>query len=206
MNKRQSGFTLVEIAIVLVIIGLLLGGVLKGQEMIANAKYKNLLSDVKAYQAAYYTFQDKYGGVPGDLSQVNAQARVNAAAPGPATSNGQIAGGTCTTATNESCMAWQQLRYANLIPGDPTVSGINANPTHAYGGMVQGYLYNNGVAYPRAGNWLYLQNIPSDVAARLDREMDDSIGGTGTVFCVTGCTGGAYPAGITNVSVAVYVG
>ncbi len=38
MNKRQSGFTLVEIAIVLVIIGLLLGGVLKGQEMIANSR------------------------------------------------------------------------------------------------------------------------------------------------------------------------
>ena len=47
MKRNQSGFTLIEIAIVLVIIGLLLGGVLKGQELINSAKVKNL---VKAYQ------------------------------------------------------------------------------------------------------------------------------------------------------------
>ena len=46
MNNRQSGFTLVEIAIVLVIIGLLLGGVLKGQELITQAKIKNVANDL----------------------------------------------------------------------------------------------------------------------------------------------------------------
>ena len=48
MRNKQSGFTLVEIAIVLVIIGLLLGGVLKGQELINSAKVKNL--NVSAFE------------------------------------------------------------------------------------------------------------------------------------------------------------
>lgn len=204
MNKRQSGFTLVEIAIVLVIIGLLLGGVLKGQEMIANAKFKNLMSDVKAYQAAYYTFQDRFHAVPGDLTQANAQAQLNAASPGSTATDGRIAGGVCNSNTDESCMAWQQLRYANMIPGNPTLQGNAANPTHAYGARVYGMFYST--AYGRSGNYLYLENIPGDVAQRLDREMDDGTGSSGTVFCVNGCTGGAYPITGAMVQVAVYIG
>ena len=53
MKKAQSGFTLVEIAIVLVIIGLLLGGVLKGQEMIENARIKSIVNDMNGVSAAY---------------------------------------------------------------------------------------------------------------------------------------------------------
>ena len=56
MRKRQSGFTLVEIAIVLVIIGLLLGGVLKGQELINNAKVKNLSNDFRGVSSFVYVY------------------------------------------------------------------------------------------------------------------------------------------------------
>ena len=59
MNNRQSGFTLIEIAIVLVIIGLLLGGVLKGQEMITSAKVRNLADQGSAVKAAFFAFQDR---------------------------------------------------------------------------------------------------------------------------------------------------
>ncbi len=59
MDRNQRGFTLVEIAIVLVIIGLLLGGVLKGQEMITNAKVRNLADQGSSIKAAYYAFQDR---------------------------------------------------------------------------------------------------------------------------------------------------
>ena len=60
------GFTLVEIAIVLVIIGLLLGGILKGQEMITQAKIKNIVADFSGVSAAYYGYQDRYRAIPGD--------------------------------------------------------------------------------------------------------------------------------------------
>ena len=60
MKTIQKGFTLVEIAIVLVIIGLLLGGILKGQEMITQAKIKNAVADFSGISAAYYGYQDRY--------------------------------------------------------------------------------------------------------------------------------------------------
>src|SRR5512143_3443451 len=66
MKQKQSGFTLIEIAIVLVIIGLLLGGVLKGQELINSAKVKNLASDFKNVPIFIYGYQDKYKYLPGD--------------------------------------------------------------------------------------------------------------------------------------------
>ena len=66
MKRKQSGFTLIEIAIVLVIIGLLLGGVLKGQELINSAKVKNLATDFKNVPVFVYGYQDKYKALPGD--------------------------------------------------------------------------------------------------------------------------------------------
>lgn len=61
--QKQKGFTLVEIAIVLVIVGLLLGGVLKGQELIKSAKVKAVLSDVNAYRVAILSYEDRYGNL-----------------------------------------------------------------------------------------------------------------------------------------------
>ena len=67
--KRQSGFTLVEIAIVLVIIGLLLGGVLKGQELINSAKVKNFASDIRNISTLIYAYQDQLPGTAGRRPQ-----------------------------------------------------------------------------------------------------------------------------------------
>ena len=72
---RQSGFTLIEIAIVLVIIGLLLGGVLKGQELITTARVHALNNTVDGITAAWFSFQDRYRAYPGDYS--TAQASIN---------------------------------------------------------------------------------------------------------------------------------
>ena len=69
MNNRQSGFTLVEIAIVLVIIGLLLGGVLKGQELINSAKVKNMVGDFRTVSSLVYAYQDRFRVFPGDQTQ-----------------------------------------------------------------------------------------------------------------------------------------
>src|SRR3954469_16141500 len=78
--KRNQGFTLVEIAIVLVIIGLLLGGILKGQEMITQAKIKNVIADMSGVSAAMYGYQDRYKSLPGD--DKNAGTRWGTTAPG----------------------------------------------------------------------------------------------------------------------------
>jgi prepilin-type N-terminal cleavage/methylation domain-containing protein len=85
--NSQRGFTLVEIAIVLVIIGLLLGGILKGQEMITQAKIKNIVADFSGVSAAYYGYQDRYRAIPGD--DPNAGTRWGAT---PGGGNGQVGG------------------------------------------------------------------------------------------------------------------
>ena len=74
MRRKQSGFTLVEIAIVLVIIGLLLGGILKGQELINSARVRNMADMNAGIQAAYYGFIDRFRRVPGDWSAEPASA------------------------------------------------------------------------------------------------------------------------------------
>ncbi|MCP4077889.1 MAG: prepilin-type N-terminal cleavage/methylation domain-containing protein, partial [Gammaproteobacteria bacterium] len=67
-SKNIEGFTLVEIAIVLVIVGLLIGGVLKGQEMVTNAKLKRIESDNAGLATAIFSYQDRYRQLPGDDS------------------------------------------------------------------------------------------------------------------------------------------
>ena len=75
--RKQHGFTLVEIAIVLVIIGLLLGGILKGQEMITQAKIKNSIADFSGISAAYHGYQDRYRAIPGDDAGAAGRWRAN---------------------------------------------------------------------------------------------------------------------------------
>src|SRR5690349_24488743 len=100
MNKHESGFTLIEIAIVLVIIGLLLGGVLKGQELITGARVRNFIQQQDGVKAAYFGFLDRYRALPGDYS--GAGANINGINTANATcNNGNGNGdGTITAVTN----------------------------------------------------------------------------------------------------------
>jgi prepilin-type N-terminal cleavage/methylation domain-containing protein len=120
MKRAQLGFTLVEIAIVLVIIGLLLGGILKGQEMITQAKTKNVVADFTGVSAGYLGFQDRYRALPGDDSGAAARwASAPAAVSG--NGNGQVTGNynaDCAAASPpESCQWWDHLRRAGFLSG-----------------------------------------------------------------------------------------
>src|SRR4030066_1446862 len=86
--RRQSGFTLIEIAIVLVIIGLLLGGILKGQELITQGRIRNVANDFQSVTAAINLYQDRYRALPGD--DIGANARWSTTTSG--NGNGEIAG------------------------------------------------------------------------------------------------------------------
>src|SRR5262245_5424061 len=130
--QKIKGFTLVDIAIVLVIIGRLLGGILKGQEMITQAKIKNVVADFSGISAAYYGYQDRYRAIPGD--DLNAATRWNGAFAGDG--NGQVAGTynnggagcpqAVVAATLEACKWWDHLRRAGFVSGSGGANPFNA--------------------------------------------------------------------------------
>src|SRR5438552_1963290 len=88
--RKQQGFTLVEIAIVLVIIGLLLGGILKGQEMITQAKIKNVIADFSGISAAYHGYVDRYKKIPGDDPCAGGAVTVDNCVPTSGSVRGQL--------------------------------------------------------------------------------------------------------------------
>src|ERR1700693_4677860 len=124
MKSQQSGFTLVEIAIVLVIIGLLLGGILKGQELINSAKVKNLANDFRVIPTYIYAYQDKFKALPGDDKVADQHITgATVATTGGTPGNGVIDGHwNSTTATDESFLFWQHVRMANLAAGPTSVT------------------------------------------------------------------------------------
>jgi len=137
LPKHQSGFTLIEIAIVLVIIGLLLGGILKGQELINSARVKNLGTDFRNIPLFIYGYQDKFRTLPGDDNAAAAHVVGTKATTGGTTGNGVIEGSwNSATATEESYLFWQHVRLAGLAPGGTTLGDASYLPTNASGGTI----------------------------------------------------------------------
>jgi prepilin-type N-terminal cleavage/methylation domain-containing protein len=177
-TKNQSGFTLVEIAIVLVIIGLLLGGILKGQEMITQARIKNVANDFNGITAAYFSYQDRYKAVPGDDG--GAAARWVSATAVNGDGDGQLAGNynaTPPTAATESMNFWWHLRLAGFVPGATALPQAVQTPTNAVGGKV-GVQAN---AMGLGGIAMCSDGIPDKVAIAVDTQLDDQRRGTGTL-------------------------
>jgi prepilin-type N-terminal cleavage/methylation domain-containing protein len=209
--KSDKGFTLVELAIVLVIIGLILAGIIKGQELITNAKIKRAYNTQREIAAAVYTYFDRYQYYPGDDPQ--AATRFTPALPVPTNGNGNalIAAGAASTAANFACTAtgteqcdlWAELRLSGILTG----SGFT-NPTHPYGGAVALSYFNmpaiGAGSTAQLTHWIQLQNMPYDVCKILDQQYDDGnlatgVGaGTGTIRGTTNyipATTGVYQIG-----------
>ncbi len=181
MIRRQSGFTLVEIAIVLVIIGLLLGGILKGQELITQARIKNIANDINGVSTAIYAYQDRYRAIPGDdktaCSRWGAGTTIG-------DGNGQVSqdtsatgGGSCASPSplpKENTLFWQHLRLAGLIAGDAS----NADePLNASGGKLRVF---NG-PFGLSGLYVCATGLPAKVASALDSQFDDGLPDKGSV-------------------------
>ena len=208
MKRNQSGFTLIEIAIVLVIIGLLLGGVLKGQELINSARVKNLATDFRNIPVLIYGYQDKFKALPGD--DTAAVAHVNgtkATTPTTTLGNGVIDGlWNSLTSTDESYLFWQHVRLAGLANGQTTIPATPAvgdgyKPVNAAGGEI-GIQSNNGTLATITSNaagtantgmtGTYIicsQGILGKFVKQLDTTMDDGNTDTGSMRTADAATG-----------------
>ena len=180
MGRKQSGFTLVEIAIVLVIIGLLLGGVLKGQELITQAKISNITNDINGYASAVYSYQDRYKRLPGDDPGATRWTVGGAAiVPGAAAGSNLVTGNyESTTTSDESRLFWAELRLAGFITGAvDTLANATQQPINAAGGIVGVQQSPLGLA----GLSVCTGSLTAKIAQAIDTKLDDGNAATGSV-------------------------
>ncbi len=200
--KGQRGFTLIEIAIVLVIVGLLLGGVLQGQQLIENSRVRAAVNDFKSISAATTSYLDTFSRLPGDDGNLLAlQGRGPNWTPLTLAGNtdGVIGAGSVTmlapvgpiSVNNEGLAFWVHLRTAGFIPGSVTATGAAALPANPFGGVIG---ITNAVAagIPAGGPTLCMNGVPGTAAAAIDIQMDDGVTDTGNIRAAGN---GASPAG-----------
>jgi len=211
MKARQKGFTLVEIAIVLVIIGLLLGGILKGQEMITQAKIKNVIADFSGISAAYHGYQDRYRAIPGDDPGATRWTTAPAATAG--NGDGVVTGAyNSTTAADESRLWWDHLRRSGFVAGNGT-----QQPFNAVAGMIGVQTGDAGSPIGTtlggfSGLLICSANLPDKIAIAVDVQVDDGASAAGTVRALaqtapnqTVGTGATPPANYAETGTNTYV-
>jgi len=184
----RRGFTLVELSIVLVIIGLIIGGVLTGQQIIQNARITNSINAIQSYQAQFQTYSQNYGMLPGDDPSATARFPNNLATANGG-GDGRVGTGDSFNTTSseggngvgESRFILSHLSAAGLIKNQVSEGSNAIQPPNPFGGI---YGFQNGAF---AGNdsftttTLCFDNIPADAAQTIDTRLDDGQTNTGTI-------------------------
>ncbi len=212
LHSKQSGFTLVEIAIVLVIIGLLLGGVLKGQELITSSKGKALANDQAGMQAAFTSYTDRYKALAGDDSTAATRFTIQkcgGAACLNGSGNGALLGAWNTFSAGvavpavaaEQLLAWQHLRAAGFLKEGE--ASIFSSPRHSASGRIgvqPGEIYGGQNATATAQAFIGLENVATNVAQSLDSSVDDGFVNLGVyrgaAHATNGFAGASYSLGV----------
>jgi len=188
--RRQSGFTLIEIAIVLVIIGLLLGGVLKGQALITSARVRNLISQQDGIKAAFFGFQDRFRAYPGDYASASTTLKcptgsscLNGNGNGIIQSNATAVAGS---EVHEEILAWMHLASAGFLNGSYTMTAAETassdantpkNPYNIYLQIIYDASYaDSATTPPNKHNLKTGAQVPVEIIAEVDRKIDDGNG------------------------------
>lgn len=183
-TKARSGFTLVELSIVLVIIGLIIGGVLTGQQIIQNARITNAINGIQAYQGQLQTYTQNYGTMPGD----DPSATTRFPSMGQSVNgnnNGKIgtASSFDTTSTtgeaSESLHVWAHLRAAGLVKNQVTGGTTAIQPPNPFGGV---FGFQNGAfGGVFTTTVLCIDKVTAGAAQAIDARLDDGTSDAGAI-------------------------
>jgi prepilin-type N-terminal cleavage/methylation domain-containing protein len=203
-NRNQHGFTLVEISIVMIIIGLLIGGTFGGMKLIENMQVNKTVQDLKAIESAALTFRDTYGRLPGDMPNTAARLPNCTVAPCATGGNGNrildnVTGwNDAVAATQERFTFWHHLQAADILAiGTKNTTDISfgeGQPEAAVGGGIRitnhnGWVWINGTTqqYERASVIVGLvdnafvtaaaaqTSVPCPILGSIDRKIDDGL-------------------------------
>ena len=185
MAARVRGFTLIEIALVFVIIGLLLGAIFKGQELLTAARVRDILQQQEHYKTAYLAFQQRYGNPPGDYGQ--ASANIKGIAPGPCGTPNADGNGNSNfrieTAGSEHTLAWEHMSKAGMLSVVYTCATTVApgtSPLNRYDQPLELVFDDQYAGTATARHNLKTGGrIPSNLLAEADRKVDDGVATTG---------------------------
>ena len=196
-RARRAGFTIVELAIVLAAIGILLTGILKGQELINGAKIRAIVGRQSSLSMAWLQFVNHYGAKPGDFARADEFIANATLSPSATRGNGVVEIG-------ESALAMEHLALAKMIRncqqcidgGNRGMPNAENSLTNQYGGVIS--IWHNGPTSPANPNAPYyalrgvpVENnanllqihtgprIPSNILAEVDRKMDDGLANSG---------------------------
>lgn len=192
--RSQAGFTLIEIAVVLVIIGLLLGGVLQGQQLIENSRVKSATNDFNGIAAAAFSYQDRYGRLPGDdPNAIPARGDSWASVPTPLAAqagNGLLDVSADIFApgntTDENALFFQHMRAAGFIQGDSSETGLGALPQNPFGGLTS---VTSELTNGMSGLKVCMSQVGGGAAIALDTQLDDSAPDNGRLRATTSAAG-----------------
>lgn len=185
---HNKGFTLVELAIALMVIGLLIGGVLKGQELIENARATAMIRQIKAYDTATMIFQNTYNALPGDIKKPNRIPNCDeeiCSLPGNGDKKIQ------NEIPHEQQNFFPHLTKAGMIQGPQGGTAAELTNTELFYpatpfDSVEGFylVYNEftGAYTNKSGNAYYINYIPTRALDMIDTKLDDGSACTGAIF------------------------